>query len=329
LAVRFLANNAPDNLAQPVVKRFSLSSVSRSRAAFLNLSIYRLAFAMPVTFVVYIDESGDTGLDLIKKPDDPKGATEWLVLSAFLVRGANDPKMVTWTQDIQSEFTSTRPDLHFNKLLPFKKTLVCSALAKKQAKCFVVMSNKKNIENYKNPRLDADNKAWIYWFLTRLLLERVTAFCAQLVPEERKGQDKLRIIFSRRGDLTYRHFTDYLRKMYYDQGDQVLGYKELDWSVIDFDEIYAHDHGDRAGLQLADVVAGAFFQAVEINRGAQAECEPSYAKLLKPLMHHNGNRWYLGFGVKPLPMLPEMNLTEPQKQLFNSYGANAKSWKKK
>ena len=284
---------------------------------------------MPVTFVVYIDESGDTGLDLVKKPDDPKGATEWLVLSAFLVRVQNDSKMVTWTQDVQAKFTSKRADLHFNKLLPFKKTLVCSALATKQAKCFVVMSNKKNIEKYKNPRLDDDNKAWIYWFLTRLLLERVTAFCAQYVPEERKGKDKLRIIFSRRGDLTYKDFTDYLWKMYYERGNQVLGYKELDWSVIDFDEIYAHDHGDKAGLQLADVVAGAFFQAVELNRGGQVECDPSYAKLLKPLMNHNGKRWYLGFGVKPMPMLFEMELTDPQKQIFTIYGANAKSWKKK
>jgi hypothetical protein len=140
---------------------------------------------MPVSFVAYIDESGDTGLEQVKKPDDPKGATEWLVLSAFLVRAENDPKMVTWTQDVQAKITSKRADLHFNKLLPFKKTLVCSALATKQARCFVVMSNKKNIERYKNPRLDADNKAWIYWFLTRLLLERVTAFCAQHVPEER------------------------------------------------------------------------------------------------------------------------------------------------
>jgi hypothetical protein len=158
---------------------------------------------------------------------------------------------------------------------------------------------------------------------------RVIAFCAQNVPEERKGQDKLRIIFSRRGDLTYKDFTDYLLKMYYERGSQVLGYKEVDWSLIDFDEIYAHDHGDKAGLQLTDAVAGAFFQAVELNRGGQAECDPSYAKLLKPLMHHNGNRWHLGFGVKPMPMLHEMNLIDPQKQIFTFYGANAKSWKKK
>ena len=30
---------------------------------------------MPVTFVAYIDESGDTGLETVKKPDDPRGAT--------------------------------------------------------------------------------------------------------------------------------------------------------------------------------------------------------------------------------------------------------------
>lgn len=284
---------------------------------------------MPVTFVVYIDESGDTGIDDVKKHNDPSGATEWLVLSAFLVRIEHDNKMVSWVSDLQSGFTSQRRDLHFNKLLDFKKSLVCGELAKKHAKCFVVMSNKKNIERYKNPNLDDGNKAWIYWFLTRILLERVTAFCAQLIPIERKGQDKLRIIFSRRRDLTYQDFTDYLLKMYYEQGNQVLGYKEIDWPLIDFDEIYAHNHGDRAGLQLADVIAAAFFQAVELYRGDQAECDPSYAKLLKPLMHHNGNRWYLGFGIKPMPLLNEMNLSAAQKQIFTFYGANANSWKKK
>jgi hypothetical protein len=38
-----------------------------------------------VTFVAYIDESGDTGLETVKKPD-PRGATESLILSAFVVK---------------------------------------------------------------------------------------------------------------------------------------------------------------------------------------------------------------------------------------------------
>src|ERR1035437_3100370 len=98
---------------------------------------------MPVTFVAYIDESGDTGLGTVKKPDDPRGATEWLVLSAFVVKIEHASRRVAWTQDVQVDFISKRTDLHFNELLPFKKTLVCNALAKKDAKCFVVMSNKK------------------------------------------------------------------------------------------------------------------------------------------------------------------------------------------
>jgi hypothetical protein len=159
---------------------------------------------MSVTYVAYIDESGDTGLDLVKKPDDPRGATEWLVLAAFVVKVEHDSKMVAWTQDVQSDFTSKRSDLHFNKLLDFKKGLVCAALAKKDCKCFVVMSNKKNIEKYRNSRLDDGNKAWIYWFLSRLLLERVTEYCEGQTPQERRGTDKVRIIFSRRAALPMR-----------------------------------------------------------------------------------------------------------------------------
>jgi len=67
----------------------------------------------------------------VKKPDDARGATEWLVLSAFVVKIEHDTKMVAWTQDVQAEFISKRSDLHFNKLLPFKKTLVLRCLGEK------------------------------------------------------------------------------------------------------------------------------------------------------------------------------------------------------
>lgn len=288
---------------------------------------------MPVTYVAYIDESGDTGLEVVKKPDNPRGATEWLVLAAFVVKIDHDRNMVAWVNDVQAEFTSKRADLHFNKLLDFKKTLVCAALAKKPCKGFVVMSNKKNIERYRNPNLDDGNKAWIYWFLARLLLERVTEYCESETPKERRGIDKLRIIFSRRGGLRYVDFERYLAKLYLQSklNSLVLNYKDLKWSVIDEEEVRVLDHAERAGLQLADVIAGAFYQAVELNRGGQVEVDPSYAKLLKPLIHHKGmfNSWYLGVGLKTMPALHEMDLVEPQKAIFSHYGAAAKDWQKK
>lgn len=280
---------------------------------------------MPVRYVVYIDESGDTGLEIIKRPDNPRGATEWLVLSAFLVKIEDDSKMVAWTQDVQADFNSKRTDLHFNKLLPFKKSLVCSAIAKKHCRAFVVLSNKKNIERYKNANLDDGNKSWIYWWLARLLLERVTEFCEAQIPDERRDKDKLRIIFSRRGGLTYKDFEDYLWKLRWQSraGTLWLNYKDLKWSVIDFDEIRVLDHKQRAGLQLADVVAGAFFEAVERNRGSVEACDPSYAQALKPILARRPvTNSLLGFGIKPIPLPAWMNLTPEQKAVFNFYGYN-------
>jgi hypothetical protein len=98
-------------------------------------------------------------LEAVKTPDAPQGATEWLVPAAFVVKIQHDSKMVSWTQDVQADFISKRTDLHFNKLLDFKKSLVCTALAKKECKSFVVISNKKNIEKYRNQRLDPSNKS--------------------------------------------------------------------------------------------------------------------------------------------------------------------------
>lgn len=284
---------------------------------------------MPVAYVAYIDESGDTGLDLVKKPDDPRGATEWLVLSAFVVKIEHDSKMVAWTQDVQAGFTSKRTDLHFNKLLDFKKALVCGELAKKECECFVVMSNKKNIEKYRNSRLDDGNKAWIYWFLARLLLERVTEYCESQTPIERRGNDKLRIIFSRRGGLTYRDFNAYLTKLYLQSrlNSLVLNYKDIKWPVVDWEEIRVLDHKERAGLQLADVIAGAFYQAVELNRGGgQTDCNPSHAKLLKPIIACRPSGWTIGYGLKPMPAPAAMNLTKSQKALFEFYGFSPLAW---
>jgi hypothetical protein len=283
---------------------------------------------MPISYVAYIDESGDTGLEKIKRPDDPKGATEWLVLAAFVVKIEHDSKMVSWTQDIQVDFTSKRTDLHFNKLLDYKKSLVCAALAKKDCKCFVVMSNKRNIEKYKNPRLDENNKSWIYWFLARLLLERVTEYCEDQTPQERRGIDRLRIIFSRRGGLIYADFESYLTKLYLQSkiGSLVLNYKNIKWPVIDWEEIRVLDHKERAGLQLADIIAGAFYQAVELNRGAQADCDPSCAKLLKQLIAARSNGWVIGWGLKPIPIPAAMNLTPAQKVLFEFYGFSPSGW---
>jgi hypothetical protein len=282
---------------------------------------------MAVTFVAYIDESGDTGLSNVK-PNSPSGATEWLILSAFLVAIQHDSKMVSWARDAQADFISKRRNLHFNKLLPFKKTLVCSSLAKKDAKCFLVMSNKPNIQNYKNKNL-GEERAWLYWWLTRLLLERVTDYCERQTPVKQRGKDKLRIVFSRRGGLTYDDLRNYLDLLQYQSVNKILRLDagDLKWSMIDTKEIEVLDHGEKAGLQLSDVIASAFYEAVERNRGEIENCDPSYAKLLKPLVPQSAGGNIISYGIKTMPNLWEMELQDEQKVIFEYFGYSPKGWK--
>jgi len=108
----------------------------------------------PVRFVAYIDESGDTGLSKVS-PKSPGGASEWLILSCFVVRVEHDRALPQWVREIKAQFRNDqRPDLHFSKLVPVKKAIACRTLAAKPCRMFVIMSNKKNIEGYRNPRLE-------------------------------------------------------------------------------------------------------------------------------------------------------------------------------
>ncbi len=148
---------------------------------------------MVIKFGAYIDESGDTGLEEVKRPNRTKGASEWLVLSCFLVRESDDHKCLGWVQETLSKFTNNQSkSLHFADLIPVKKKIACEDAAKRSGRYFIVASNKKNMEDYENERAAAASgdkgTAWLYWWLSRLLLERVTEYCEERVPPKFRGR---------------------------------------------------------------------------------------------------------------------------------------------
>jgi hypothetical protein len=100
---------------------------------------------------------------------------------------------------------------------------------------------------------------------------------------------------------------------------------DLRWSVVDFEEVRVLDHAARPGLQLADIGAGAFFQAVERDR--PGECDPQYTKLLSRIVAKNADGHYIPFGIKPVPELWEMEgLLPQQREIFEFYGFNPDGW---
>jgi hypothetical protein len=63
-----------------------------------------------------------------------------------------------------------------------------------------------------------------------------------------------------------------------------------------------------------------------MNRGAETECNPSCAKLLKPLIAARSTGWTIGYGLKTMPIPSAMNLVESQKALFEYYGFPKTGW---
>lgn len=254
-------------------------------------------------YVAYIDESGDDGVSRVK-PIDSNGASEWFALSAVVVRTQTQSEAV-WARSILNKIgLPNRRDLHYQQLEDWRRAIVCQAVAELPLRCFVVLSNKINMRGHSNPRAARSQpslgRTWFYWWVTRLLLERVTDYCERRSIRDYGAPRLVRLEFSRRLGLRYSHLKSYLywlrmqsraQMLYLNQGD-------IKWSVVDpLHGVDVYDHVERAGLQLADAVAGACYQGV----AGLPEPAPNPAMLLAPRMALNNRNKTYGYGFKLMP----------------------------
>lgn len=73
---------------------------------------------------------------------------------------------------------------------------------------------------------------------------------------------------------------------------------DLKWSVVDpLNEVFVFDHPERAGLQLADAVASAFYQAVS----GEPTPDRQFAEALEPRMTRDPRGQVFGYGLKLMP----------------------------
>jgi hypothetical protein len=151
-------------------------------------------------------------------------------------------------------------------------------------------------------RAKVNRTAWFYCWMTKLLLERVTAYCGSRTHKDYGDARSIRIELSERGGVKIGDVRAYYRYIG-DQSRMGLLFNDrfdLDWSVVDVNESYIYPNKMRAGLQLADTVASAFFAGLE--RAPDGTTNPEPAKLLLPrICADRANRKY-GFGVKMMPV---------------------------
>ena len=280
---------------------------------------------MPYDYVLYVDESGDTGLNSIST-ETIDGATEWFVLGGVLVRAEIEDKVARWSREFREHLDVKQArSLHYTKLSPQRKLTACGLLGNKSnTRVFTVISNKRNIENHHNPQAAAvmNNYDWFYCWMIRLLLERVTEFVENCDKNEGRECGQIRCEFSKTGALSGRNMRQYFdhNNFFKERSRRNTPLGQVRWQHIHAENVFEFKNSERSGLQMADLVAGSFYNALEHRKTKNPGS--IYAKQFYKVVAKKpstGRRY--GFGVKLLPSYDNCNfLTNEQRSIFEIYG---------
>lgn len=288
---------------------------------------------VPYDYVAYIDEAGDPGLAKVA-PRTPGGSSEWIVVAAALIPAELEGEVGGWVADLMKAMNSHQlRDIHFQKLSDGRKSQACSFLAGKQVRLFTVISNKQNMEGYHNSRAaQIPSDSWFYCWLTRVLLERVTDYVYAASMKRYGESRRVKLEYSERGGLRYSQMHAYYEwlkiKSAAGKVALFLPLGDFQYSVLHPDLMRVYNHAERDGLKLPDVVASAFFKAVDIYQ--TKACDPSFAKLLAPRMAKAPDtRQIAGYSVKLLPnwrTLGRFGVKEEQRAILRHFGYPGKQW---
>jgi hypothetical protein len=279
-------------------------------------------------YIAFVDEAGDPHLSKVR-PIDEIGGTEWLILSAVVMRAKWEIELPQWLAEIRKELGLDRNGpIHFRNLSLTRRLEVATKLAALPVRAFAICSNKKNMRGYVNRKAEKiPSQEWFYNWCVRLLLERVTAFC-----ETRRKQDfgvsptKIKIEFSRRGGHRYSQtnaYTLYLRHQE-QAGSLFLTKRHIITDLLNTDIMEHHPHWSRPGLQLADVVASAFYSAANTIGPGSWDIEPAKA-LTKIMAKENGSTMDFGVALQPTPAW-KAELTTDQQIIFAHNGYEFIKW---
>ena len=274
-------------------------------------------------YIAFIDEAGDPHLSKVRPLDD-NGGTEWIILSAVVIRAKWEPDVVDWTNKIRTNLgLHKKGAIHFRNLSASRRLAAAQIVAEQPLRVFAICSNKKNMRQYRNINAEKiSSQEWFYNWCVRLLLERVTIFC-----ERRRGDDfpgigncKIKIEFSRRGGHRYSQtnaYTLYLRHQE-KAGSLFLKKRQMITDLLSTEIMEHHPHWSRPGLQLADIVASAFYSAANTIGPGSWDIQPAQA-LSRVMATENGKIKDFGVSLQPTPPRTA-NLTNQQQQIFEYFG---------
>lgn len=258
---------------------------------------------MTHSYIAYIDESGDDGLvGHFRQSGAQGGPSHWLAIGAAVWRASRDLDMVACAKEILAGLPEPkrRKPLHFAQLDHAQRVMATKALSSRPIRTMGIFAYKPVI-----PDGIYTDKNQLYHYMTRYLIERLSWFCRDFRRYVREGDGRVKIVFSRRGGMSYPDFQDYLRVLKATFDNTV----RIHWPVIDIDGVEAVDHGQRFGLQLADIAVSGLRAALEYD--PYGNLEPRFAEILKERIYCRGAN-FLSYGAKLVPSAEQIAACERQ-----------------
>ena len=157
-------------------------------------------------------------------------------------------------------------------------------------------------------------------FVLKVLLERVSDWCFRRSILDFGEPRRMDVTIAQRGGFYISDFKTTLEidRMRSASESGVLPYY-LKWPVVDVGLIRDAPAANSAGLQLADIVSGAYSRAIDERRFGS--CNGQYAMQLGRRMARSAYGDVAGYGVTGLPWnLLRANLSEDQKSMFRQFG---------
>lgn len=282
-------------------------------------------------FYLFVDEAGDEGLDRVR-PRDPNGASEYFVLCGVLVRTTKYLELVQSFNRSKVRLGIDASDqVHFRDLNDAQKLSITSSLATLKLGLVAIVSNKQNMQGYRNLRCEAKNLEvirgrvrprrynWFYNGLFRYLLERASSECKRWTYPAYGEIRSIKIVFSRRKEISYPQTRAYLYKLKSERHDRTYfnNRRQIDWSVVDIPDIDSRKDKDEAGLQIADCAASAIYRA--LDESWFGDVRPDYLETLRDRFIRNSTT-PRDYGFKLLPDNFRAPLSEAQRRGLRSVG---------
>lgn len=267
---------------------------------------------MSKEYIVYIDEAGDEGFGKLRGDGQVGGQSRWLAIGGCVVSVDNDRRLPALKRQILARFPNrSHTDLHFRNLNHDQKVVACQEIGAFPLGAAVMLSNKTTIPGSKFAHV-FKQKGYLYNYLVRWLLERVTEECASAAGNE---PCRVRLVFSRRGGTDYHSMREYLALLR-DGREMVQPARKIVWKALNIDDVAVDDHSKWAGLQIADCITSAVWTAVEPN--IYGNHEPAYAEHMRArFLQRNGNA--LNRGITPVPSLGASRCSDAQYRILSGF----------